>query len=606
MAAHTELLCSTRVHKTGRGGMHYVFRSTDRYQTGTDLVLDGSPRKGIDLRASGGYVIWWPAHGGEVIGERAAPLPAGLIEERRFRAERDMAPLPESAPAAWAGEVTKVLAALRHLSPNGYETWIRIGMAIHAASGGSDEGFAIWHDWSARGESYDGIEDCRYHWASFGRYQGRGVGLGTLFAAAMANGYVDVPTAPEVELPPIEAYADLEGDPVEALPAAEAKSIRLVTVTAGLLAEIPPRPWLYGRHYMRKMISATASTGGTGKSTVQMVEAVSMALGLDLFHPDRLPLAAGPLRVWVHNGEDPLDEIRRRLAATLKHYAVSPAELGGRLAITSGRQNRIIMAREVQGTTVAVPDTREAVLGAIREHGTDVLILDPFISTHQVNENSNPAIELVTFEWRSIAEETNTAIDFTHHFRKSNGTGEPSADDIRGASALMGSVRSARMLAPMTKEEAETARLDPKDRRRYVYEVNAKANLHPATDERRWYYLASVDLANAADPYPADSVGVAEHWQFPTLYSTLTPPMERLALSAIRDAAPEERRFNAGSKGWAGFLVARALEVDVDATGVRKDVAQLLGRWMQQGTLRKGDYYDPRQARRIPTFEGQE
>lgn len=411
-------------------------------------------------------------------------------------------------------------------------------------------------------------------------------------------------SAPSVDLPPVEAYADLEGEPVIAEPQKEdGPAIELRHVTAELLSNIPPREWLYGRHYMRKMISATASTGGTGKSTVQMVEAVSMALGVDLLHPDRPNLPAGPLKVWIHNGEDPLDEIRRRLAATLRHYSISPGQLGGRLAVTSGRQSRIIMARDIQGTTVSVPETREAVLEAIRSHGADVLILDPFISTHQVNENSNPAIEQVTFEWRSIAEETATAIDFTHHFRKTNGTGEPTADDIRGASALMGSVRSARVLAPMSKEEAEAARVDPKDRRRYVYEANAKANLHPATDERRWYYLASVSLDNASDPYPADSVGVAEHWQFPSLYSLLTPPMCGLILNALRAAEPAERRFNAGSKGWAGLVVARALEVEMDATGVRRDVSQLLTSWLQQGILKKGDYYDPRQARRIPTFE---
>ena len=32
IADHTDLLCSTRAHKTGRGGMHYLFRSADRYR----------------------------------------------------------------------------------------------------------------------------------------------------------------------------------------------------------------------------------------------------------------------------------------------------------------------------------------------------------------------------------------------------------------------------------------------------------------------------------------------------------------------------------------------------------------------------------------------
>lgn len=420
------------------------------------------------------------------------------------------------------------------------------------------------------------------------------------------------PPDPRDFMPPEDVHLPAsvyEGDPEVAgvpdadPPPAEGTALTLSVMTAELLADIPPRPWLYGRHYCRKMISATASTGGTGKSTVQTVEAISMALGRDLLSVDRPDLVTGPLRVWVHNGEDPLEEIRRRFAGALRHYNIHPDDLGGRLVITSGRQDRIIMARDVQGTTIAVPETRDAVTAAIRAHQADVLILDPFISTHQVNENSNPAIELVAYEWRRIAEETNTAIDFTHHFRKANGSSEPSADDIRGASSLLGSVRAARVMAPMAKDEAEAARIDPKDRRRYIYEASAKANMHLATDERRWYFLASVSLDNAADPYPADSVGVAEHWQFPSLHSLLTPPMRSQALAALRSADVWDRRHNAGAKGWAGLIVAQALEVDLDADGVRRDVSQLLAAWVREGALKKKAVYDPKQARKIPVLE---
>jgi hypothetical protein len=218
IAEHTNLLCSTRMHKTSRGGAHYVFQSKDRYQTGTNLVLGGSPRNGLDLRANGGYVIWWPLHGFPVVGEAVAPVPADLIDERRFNERRDMAPLPTATPESWGRERERVRAALEHIHPDGYDFWIRIGMALHHASAGSDEGFALWHDWSARGESYDGIEDCRYHWASFGGYSGRGIGLGTVFAAAKAAGH-DV--APQREAAPLSVYAyepALQDKPVRTVP----------------------------------------------------------------------------------------------------------------------------------------------------------------------------------------------------------------------------------------------------------------------------------------------------------------------------------------------------------------------------------------------------
>lgn len=600
IAERTALLTSTRVHDTRSSGKHYLFRSTSRYQTGTDLILDGSPRRGIDLRANGGYVVWWPCHGGRVTGEELAALPAGLIDERLFRPERDMAPLP-AAPELWHVEAPKVSAALPFISPEGYEQWIRVGMAIHAASGGSDAGFALWHEWSATGESYDGIEDCRYHWASFGRYDGRQIGLGSLFQIARANGY-GKPDPADFMPPSLEA-PDTERPPDEVTVTSEKPAITVTPVTAELLTGIPPRQFLYRHHYLRKFVSATAATGGTGKTAVQMVEAISMALGIDLLHPHRPPLACGPLTVWIHNGEDPLEEIRRRIAAVLKHYDITADDLEGRLLVTSGREHQIIMARDIQGTTIAVPETREAVKAVIRQRRVDCLILDPFISTHQVNENSNPAIEVVTYEWRSIAEENNLAIDFTHHFRK-GGQGEPGADDIRGASSLMGAVRSARVLAPMTKEEADNAKIDPADRRRYLYEVNAKANLTPATDQRHWYYLESVGLDNAEPPYPADSVGVAVRWEYPSLHSTLTPPMQTQALAALRNAEPMNRRKPANSTGWAGIIVAQSLEIDLSAeANARREISQLLARWEQQGKLRIVQVYDPRQARKVPVYE---
>lgn len=256
LADHTEQLTSTRVHTTARGGKHYLFRSTERYQSGTDLVLDGSPRRGLDLRASGAYVIWWPAHLSGSDDTTIAPLPAGLIDERRFEAKRDMAPLP-AAPVEWQRERSKVAEALQFLHPDGYEHWIRIGMACHHASGGSDEGFALWHEWSARGETYDGIEDCRYHWNSFGNYSGRALGVGTIYAQAKAHGFDPV----KAELPPLEVYDD------------EAQAPRPKIVLRPLheiVAEQREAEWLLHKVLEAHVLAVLAGQRGTFKSFIAL------------------------------------------------------------------------------------------------------------------------------------------------------------------------------------------------------------------------------------------------------------------------------------------------------------------------------------------------
>ncbi len=279
MAEHSDLLCSTRTHKTGRNGMHYVFRSTDRYQTGTDLVLGGSQRRGLDLRAAGGYVIWWPMHGGDVIGgESIAPVPAALIDERRFNVSRDMAPLPTQAPPDWDRERDRVIDALTFLHPDGYEHWIRIGMALHHASGGSDEGFAAWHEWSSKGETYDGVEDCRYHWASFGNYRGRAIGVGTIYAAAKQSGFDTRP--PRQELPPLEAYEDLAaGDAAADEAASEANRLLAAGFWATSAENHIDMPYLVKGLFDRGQMIVLWGPPGSGKTFAALSLAAHIGAG---------------------------------------------------------------------------------------------------------------------------------------------------------------------------------------------------------------------------------------------------------------------------------------------------------------------------------------
>jgi hypothetical protein len=379
--------------------------------------------------------------------------------------------------------------------------------------------------------------------------------------------------------------------------------IQALPFTADMLLNIPPRKWLYRRHYMRGMVSLTASPGGVGKSSVQMVEAVSMALGRDLLR-DREPLKLGKLKVWLHNGEDPMVELRRRLGAICIHFRIDPKELEGYLFLTSGRDTPIIAAQEIEGTTVLVPETASQVLAQIQAIGISVLVLDPFISTHRVSENSNSAIELVMALWRDIAQKADIAIEIIHHFRKGNGSSEPSADDVRGASAMIGAARTVRVFACMSKEEAEEAQIDPKERRRYIWEMNAKANMHPASDDKLWRHLTGVNLDNAEGPHDADEVGVAEHWDYPTLMSFSTPVMERNALRAIAmEGDWRKRRTSVQSTGWVGYLLANLFAWDGSDPAVKKNMKALIDQMKTKKLLRETSEHDHNLGRKVPVYE---
>src|SRR5258707_10584284 len=98
-------------------------------------------------------------------------------------------------------------------------------------------------------------------------------------------------------------------------------------------AEIPRREWIYKPFYIRKFAGSTVARGGAGKSSLLLVESVAMASGKNLLGVEPAP----DLRVWYWNGEDPQDELQRRVQAILKHYNVAAADIEGRLFLDSGR-----------------------------------------------------------------------------------------------------------------------------------------------------------------------------------------------------------------------------------------------------------------------------
>jgi hypothetical protein len=71
---HKAVLGHTRVHRTRSGGLHFFFG----HQAGLRCSA-GKLAPGVDVRACGGYVIWWPASGIPVVSDLpAASWPASL------------------------------------------------------------------------------------------------------------------------------------------------------------------------------------------------------------------------------------------------------------------------------------------------------------------------------------------------------------------------------------------------------------------------------------------------------------------------------------------------------------------------------------------------
>jgi hypothetical protein len=166
---------------------------------------------------------------------------------------------------------------------------------------------------------------------------------------------------------------------------------------------IPKRRWLYKPHYIRQFTSLTISTGGVGKSSLVIAEALAMVSGKPLLGITPEVQSEGrKLRVWYWNGEDPLEELNRRFAATIKHFELKPDDIGDRLFLDTGRVQPIIIAEEIRREVQVYVPVVKAVIETITDNKIDVLIVDPFVTCHRVHENDNAAIGRVAKAWAHI------------------------------------------------------------------------------------------------------------------------------------------------------------------------------------------------------------
>ena len=86
-------------------------------------------------------------------------------------------------------DIRKCFAAIPNWCGNvPYDYWLRLGMAAHAASGGSGEALDAWIDWSG----FRDANVCRQKWRGFG---GGAIGPGTLVHEARMH-------APDLKLTP--------------------------------------------------------------------------------------------------------------------------------------------------------------------------------------------------------------------------------------------------------------------------------------------------------------------------------------------------------------------------------------------------------------------
>jgi RecA-family ATPase len=340
---------------------------------------------------------------------------------------------------------------------------------------------------------------------------------------------------------------------------------------------LPRREWVYGYDYIKKYISVTASAGGIGKTSAIIVEALAIATGKDLLGTPVKEQA----NVWIINLEDPISEMQMRTIAAMQHYNLKPDDIKGRLFIDGEDTMQITLAAEGRDGLITNNDMLAAMIRVIKQNKIGVVILDPFVSAHLVNENNNGSIQAVVAMLRKLARDTNSSVQLVHHIRKTNGE-DATIDSVRGAGSLIGAARAARVINRITPDDAIALGVDEHEALGIFAVDDGKANLAPPSDKRIYRRMQSVEIANG------EHIGVATEFKLPDMFDGVTANDLREVQKKVAEAERNKDPYRADIRAddWIGNLIAEQLNLDLDKPKDKAKVKTIVTAWIKSNSLK--------------------
>lgn|SRR5215831_4589608 len=305
---------------------------------------------------------------------------------------------------------------------------------------------------------------------------------------------------PDIEPPPAQPLA------IELVLPVERKEEEMIST----------RNWGVPGLLLRGHVTVIVAPSGSGKSLLTLQIGIACAVGKPW--ANWRPRKA--LRVLVINSEDDIDEIQRRLVAAT--YRMEPVLNGDPDSyipnfrmLDATRASAVIAEFDIRKKKLAATPRFKEIVQIIKEGNFDVVFVDPFAETFDLDENSNNELKQAGMMWRDVARQTNAAICLIHHTKKYSSGMAGDVDAARGASALIGIARIVSTVFPMTVKEAEVMLGQEKkaERGRYLRYDDAKANLNIISPYAKWFRKDTITLNNGNGEIPGDDVGVLVPWE---------------------------------------------------------------------------------------------
>ena len=194
----------------------------------------------------------------------------------------------------------------------------------------------------------------------------------------------------------------------------------LTVVQVAAVKESTETPWLIRELWAEEGVGIMGGAPKSLKTWLALEMALSVATGkpaLDHYAVEK----AGPVLVFC--AEDGPEAVRRRLEGLARRHDVCLRSTPLHLILTPSLR-------------LDTETDQERLRDAVARHQPRLLVLDPFVRLHRIDENSALEVSRVLAYLRELQREQHVAILVVHHARKATGSIDHAGLALRGSSDL--------------------------------------------------------------------------------------------------------------------------------------------------------------------------
>ncbi len=236
-------------------------------------------------------------------------------------------------------------------------------------------------------------------------------------------------------------------------PALPPPILKPVSVGDVLTNPAPPPAFVWDGYLPRGVVSLMGAHGGTGKSTITLMLAVSAALGRPLFGVD-----TAQCKTLFVSLEDGAHIVRHRLAGICRHWAIDPVALDGKLHIVDGTEHPELFCADNRGAGVTTA-THFELCRLVQSERVGLVVVDNASDAYGGDEINRRQVRAFMRALAGIARLTDCAVFLLAHVDK-NTSRNRKAEGGEGYSGSTAWHNSARSRLFMTRAEDGTLTLE--------------------------------------------------------------------------------------------------------------------------------------------------